>query len=147
MDYRFKLEALRQYRSFQEESQQKEMAEARRLRDQEAAMLDELTGLRVETEKDLKAQQQGCTTGSSLVIYHNYLNKLTSDIHVQKNKLADAEKHLDKKREALLLAMQKRKTLDKLKEKDQKAYVENLNIEEEKFINEIAINRFNAKHK
>ena len=147
MDYRFKLEALRQYRSFQEETRQKEMAEAQRLRDREAAILDGLNSMRDKTEQDLKAQQKGRTTGPSLAIYHNYLNKLASDIRTQKIKLVDAEKKLDEKRDALLLAMQKRKTLDKLKEKSQKAYFENLNSEEEKFINEMAINRFSAKQK
>ena len=137
MDYRFKLEALRQYRSFQEESHQKEMAEAQRLRDREAAILDGLNGMRDKTEQDLKAQQKGCTTGPSLAIYHNYLDKLASDIRAQKTKLVDAEKKLG----------EKSKTLDKLKEKSQKSYFENLNSEEEKFINEMAINRFSAKQK
>jgi flagellar export protein FliJ len=147
VEHRFKLEALRQYRSSQEESRQKEMAGAQRVRDHEAAVLAELTALRDNAEKDLKSQQEGSTTGPRLTIYNNYLNKLASDIFAQKFKLADAEKMLAKKREALLLAMQKRKTLEKLKEKSQKAYIQNLNSDEAKFINEMAINRFTAKHR
>jgi flagellar export protein FliJ len=147
MDYRFKLEALRQYRSFQEESRQKEMAEAQRIRDQEAALLEELSAMRKRTEEALAKEHRGSTTGPCLSIYNSYLNKLTADIFSQKFKLVDAEKKLVERREALLLAMQKRKTLERLKEKGREAYLENLNSEEEKFINEMAINRYNANHR
>jgi len=142
MDYRFKLEALRQYRSFQEETRQKEMADAQRIRDRESRILSELTELRNQTEKDLKSKQKESIMAPYLAIYSNYLNKLESDIFAQKHKLADAEKMLEKTREALLAAMQKRKTLEKLKEKGLKVHLENLNSQEEKFINEMAISRF-----
>jgi len=147
MDYHFKLEALRQYRNFQEESQQKEMAEAQRVRDQEATGLAELIARRDQTVEALRLQQENCTTGPNLAIYHDYLNQLASDIFAQKFKVSDAEKKLTKKREALLLAIQKRKALDKLKAKGQKAHTEHLNSEEEKFINEMAINRYSAKNR
>ncbi len=147
MDYRFKLEALRQYRSFQEETRQKEMAEAQRIRDREAGVLRELTDLRQQTENDLKSKQKESIMAPCLAMYSNYLNKLESDIFAQRYKLADAEKLLQKTREALLAAMQKRKTLEKLKEKGLKAHLENLNSEEEKFINEMAISRFAIKQR
>ena len=147
MDYRFKLEALRQYRSFQQENLQKEMAEAQRVRDREADVLDELTKLRERTEQDLKSKQKESITGPYLAIYNNYLNKLASDIFSQTHKLSDAQKNLETARQALLEAMQKCKTLDKLKEKGLKAHMESLNSEEEKFINEMAINRFSLKQR
>jgi flagellar protein FliJ len=147
MDYRFKLEALRQYRVFQEEARQKELAEAMRLRDQQAQILARLIDRRNKTEKDLIARQDGGTTGPHLTIFSNYLNKLASDIFSQNHKVADAEKNLEKTREALLEAMQKRKTLDKLQEKELKAHMERLSREEQKFINEMAISRFNHKPK
>jgi flagellar protein FliJ len=147
MDYRFKLEALRQYRVFQEEARQKELAEAMRLRDQQAEVLARLIEQRNRTEMDLKTRQNDGTTGPHLTIFSNYLNKLASDIFSQNHKVAEAEKNLDKTREALLVAMQKRKTLDKLKEKGLKAHMDRLSREEEKFINEMAISRFNHNQK
>jgi flagellar FliJ protein len=147
MDYRFKLETLRQYRAFQEEERQKEFAEALRLRDQEVEILAELIDLRHKTEKELASKQNRRITGPFLSIFSTYLNKLASDIFTQNHKVAAAEKNLDASREALLTAMQKRKTLDKLKEKGFKAYLEKLNHEEEKFINEMAISRFAIRQK
>jgi len=147
MDYQFKLEALRKYRKFQEETLQKELAEAQRLRDREAGILTELIDLSDKTERDLKLKQEESASGPCLAIYSNYLNALASDIFAQKYKLADAEKHLEKKREVLLVAMQKRKTLDKLKEKGLKVHLDSLNSEDEKFINEMAISRFSIKRR
>ncbi len=147
MDYQFKLEALRKYRKFQEETLQKELAEAQRMRDREADILTELIDLSDKTESDLKLKQKESASGPCLAIYSNYLNTLTSDIFAQKVKLADAEKQLAEKREVLLAALQKRKTLDKLKEKGLKAHLESLNNEDLKFINEMAISRFSIKQR
>jgi flagellar protein FliJ len=147
MDAQFKLEALRRYRGFQEETRQKEMAEAQRIRDQEAAMLATLISARDKTEKDMQSKQQARTTGPHMTIYHNYLDKLASDIFAQKFKLADAENKLADKRKALLAAMQKRKALDKLKEKWVKAKADDLSQAEQKFINEMAISRYSMKQK
>ena len=147
MDYQFKLEALRQYRVFQEEERQKELAEALRLRDQQAEVLAGLVDLRKKTEQDMKDKQNGGITGPYLAIFSNYLNKLASDIFSQNHRVAEAEKNLEKSREALLAAMQKRKTLDKLKEKGLKAYMSRLSRNEEKFINEMAISRFTHRQK
>ena len=147
MDYRFKLEALRKYRVFQEEVRQKEMAEALRGRNQQVEILNELIDLRNKTEKEMKSKQNSGITGPCLTIYSNYLDKLASDIFSQNHKVAEAEKNLDKCREALMVAMQKRKTLDKLKEKGLQAYMSRLCHEEEKFINEMAISRFGCRQK
>lgn len=145
MGYQFKLEALMNFRKFQEEKVQKEMAEAQRIRDQEAEKLKELIGQSKQTENDLKLKQQEGASGPCLSIYSNYLAKLVSDIFSQQHVLADAQKILEQKREALLAAMQKRKTLEKLKEKGFKTYMENLSSADQKFINEMAISRFHLK--
>ena len=72
---------------------------------------------------------------------------MQNHIFAQKHKLVDAEKQLEEKREVFLDAMQKRKTLDKLKEKGLKAHIESLNSEEQKFISEMAISRFSIKQR
>ena len=95
----------------------------------------------------MQSKQLERTTGPCMAIYDNYLNKLTSDIFAQRFKVADAERLLEKKRKALMKAVQERKTLDKLKEKRLRAHVDNLNSKELKFINEMAISRFSMKQK
>jgi flagellar FliJ protein len=67
---------------------------------------------------------------------------LTAEIADQRARVEQAEMLCQKKMQALLEAMQNRKAIDKLKEKDFQAYREELGQTEQKFLNEIAINRF-----
>ena len=142
MSYRFKLEALRRYRRFQEETLHKELSELQRRQATETMKLSRLVALRCQAEAQLTQRQAASTTAPQLTSYHAYLRRLSMDIASQRLELRRAEKACEQKRQALVLAMQKRKTLEKLKENGLRAYLQNLNQEEEKFINEMAINRF-----
>ncbi len=142
MSFKFKLEALRQYRNFQEDALQKEFAQAQRHRDQEIDQLQTLEDKRSRAEESLKQEQEKSTNGPHMALYDTYLNRLTGEISDQRVRVKQAEAVCNQKMQELLEAMQNRKTIDKLKEKDLQAYMENLNQNEQKFINEIAINQF-----
>ena len=142
MSFKFKLEALRRYRGFQEDVLQKELAHAQRNRDQEIERLHLLMDKRSRAESDLKRQQEISTNGPHMALYDAYIQRLTGEIDEQQVRVKQAEAMCDEKMGALLEAMQNRKSIDKLKEKDLRAYVEELNQAEQKFLNEIAINQF-----
>ena len=146
MGYNFKLEALRQYRNFQEDIKKKELAQAQRDRDQEIEYLDTLIDKRYQLEQDLKSEQQNSTNGPHMALYDQYLTRISDEITKQRQKLEDAETRCKQKMGNLLQAMQHRKTIEKLKEKDFHTYMESLNQTEQKFINEIAINQFARNH-
>ncbi len=142
MSFKFRLEALRQYRNFQEDALQKELAQAQRERDQEVDRLQSLLDKRSRAEEDLKREQEKSTNGPHMALYDTYLNRLEGEIADQRMRVNQAENMCKQKMQELLEAMQNRKTIDKLKEKDLQAYMENLNQNEQKFLNEIAINKF-----
>jgi flagellar FliJ protein len=142
MAYEFKLEALRQYRHFKEEMLQKELAEMQRNRDQEIALLAEMVDKRTRSEQDMIEEQEKHTRGPRMAMYETYLKRLAEDIKNQRKKVEKAEALCSEKMSALLEAVQERKSIEKLKEKGLKAYMDNLNQNEQKFLNEIAINRF-----
>jgi len=142
MQFKFKLEALRRYRNFQEELIQKELAEAQRSRDREMDLLDELIDKRVRAEQGLRSEQEKSTSGPHIALYDNYLKRLSEDIRNQQKSVKAAEAVCEQKMRALLEAMQKRKALDKLKTKGLQTYIETLNHQEQKFLNELALNRF-----
>jgi flagellar protein FliJ len=144
MAYQFKLEALRRYRQHEEERLQKELADAVRRRDRAATAMDDLLEQRTETESELYQSQNQSTFSSHFCIYVRYLQGLEEKILEQRQRLSEAEKEADRRRDNLLQAVKKRKTLDKLKEKGLKAYIAELDHEELKFINEIAISRFGS---
>jgi flagellar FliJ protein len=142
MVYNFKLEALRQYRTFQEDIRKKELAQAQRERDQEIEHLDALKDKRVELEHDFKSEQQNSTNGPHMALYDRYLKRISVEISAQQQRLEAAETRCKEKMGYLLQARQHRKTIEKLKEKDFHTYMKSLDLTEQKFINEIAINRF-----
>ena len=142
MSFKFKLEALRQYRNFQEDLTQKELAQAQRNRDREIDLLESLIDKRHRAEQNRKSEQEISTNGPHMALYDNYLKRISGEIAAQRQRIKDAEALCKEKMGALLEAMQNRKTMDKLKEKDLHAYLDNLNQNEQKFLNEIAINQF-----
>jgi flagellar export protein FliJ len=145
VQYRFKLEALRQYRQFQEDKLHKELSDALRFRDHLARVLAGQIEMRKQTEMDLERLQSEATTGARMAVYESYLKRIGDQIQQQRNKVQQADKVCLERRAVLLGAVQKRKALDKLKEQDYRAYLADLNQKELKFINEMAINRFAAK--
>jgi flagellar FliJ protein len=147
MGYQFKLEALRNYRQYQEETRQKELAEADQIRQQIAGELKLLLIKQHETEQDLKTHQKENAAAPMMTLYASYLKKITAEIALQRQKVATAEATCKKKRDDLLLAMQKRKALERIKEKDFEKYLATLEHKEAKFINEMAINRFALNQK
>lgn len=142
MSFKFKLEALRRYRSFQEDLVQRELAEAQRDRDQEIDRLQSLMDKRSRAENDLRRQQESSTNGPFMALYDTYIQRLTGEVSEQQMRVKQAEAKCSEKMQALLEAMQNRKSIDKLKEKDLRSYMEALNQTEQKFLNEIAINQF-----
>ena len=145
MSYQFKLEALRRYRLFQEEALNKELADAQRLRDLALQDLDGIQAMRDKTEADLQQEQVRAGFATQVIVYHRFLRKLAEDLIRQQHKVQAAQNLCDQRREDLLEAMKKRKALDKLKENGLRAYLSDLDKEEAKFINEMAINRFNLE--
>lgn len=139
MGFQFKLEALRRYRLFEQENLQKALADAQRLLEEARTRLAAHVALRDKTEADFRRHPEAGT------LYRNYLRQLALEIETLRDRLKKAEIVCEDKRRALLAAMKKRKTLDRLKEKSVQAYLEGLNQDETKFIDEMAINRFTLK--
>ncbi len=146
MPYTFKLEALRKFREFEEERIQKEFSEAQRKRDEAAQRLADQVALRKKTEQEFGAKQDG-NAASQAAMYRNFLQRLSEEIDLLRQKLMVAEKACEKRRRELLEAMKNRKALDRLKEKGAQNYREDQNRDEGKFIDEIAINRFMLKRR
>ncbi|KJS30364.1 MAG: hypothetical protein VR64_16875 [Desulfatitalea sp. BRH_c12] len=141
MGYHFKLEALRQFRQFTEERLQKELALAQRVLEQSEAILNDSIAKREKTEAAFRQTPQAPLAG----MYRHFLERVAEDITLQSSKVQAARTACEEKRDELLTAMKKRKTLDRLKEKGQQAFTADLNGAEEKFVNEIALNRYTRK--
>ena len=142
MKFAFKLEALRRFRYHQEEVQQKAFADAQRIVEQAQTLLNDQILLKKNTELEFQELQSDLLTGPRAGIYRSYLNRLAEKIVKSRQLLAKSEDDLEQAREALFDAMKRRKAIDRLKENEFRTFIEQLNREEIKFIDEMAISRY-----
>lgn len=145
MGYHFKLEALRRYRQFQEDELQRELADALHSKEEAISILANFETQLAQTEKEMYRQQTDSTNAAKLIIFPRFMQRITEKISEQHYRIEKIDKQCKMLREALLEAVKKRKTLEKLEEKEFQSYLADLSSEEQKFINEIAINQFNLK--
>ncbi len=145
MGFEFKLEALRRYRLFEQEQMQKTLAEAQRDLEQVKAHLEQRIALRAATEAEFNAGRADAASACQAGLYRHYLQNLANQIETLRQQVTAAETVCEQKRQELLVAVKKRKALDRLKEKGGQAYLADMKRKEEEFINEMALSRFGFK--
>lgn len=85
-------------------------------------------------------------TFQQLLILKEYVPVLKMLIKEIEQKLKLAEQRLEEVRNVLMDRIKETRTLEKLKEKEWEAYLHELNLEEQKIIDEIAINNHYKKN-
>jgi flagellar export protein FliJ len=139
--YRFKLQALLNHRYHQEEVCQKEMAEAQRNLTDAQDKLRRLKKDKHDNIQKLHARQKARHNVSKVIIFINYIKKLSNDIEAQMQRVAKASEKVNQKRHDLITIMKKRKTLEKLKEKGRLEFELKMMQAERKFNDEVSATR------
>jgi flagellar FliJ protein len=143
--YRFKLEALLNHRRHQEEICQKELARLKRQLADEQEKLRRQKQQKRENIRNLQARQKESNTVSDIILYMKYIEQLSKEIEQQATCVREATQKVSQKRNELIGIMKKRKTLEKLKEKDWLAYQKKMLQDERKFMDEVATTRHARK--
>ena len=146
MAYEFKLEALLRFRIHEEERLQKDFSEAQRNLSVARQNVFDHIALKLKTEEDFALNHKE-TTGPQVLIYRTYLDQLGKQIDELKKNETLCFNRWNETRNKLLEAMKNRKAINKLKEKDLAAYEEKIKNNEKRFIDEIAVNRFNLNQR
>ena len=139
--YRFKLQALLNHHRHQEDVCQKELAEARRKLSDVQKTLSCIKKEKRENIRELQRQQEKSHSVPKIILFINYIKQLARNIEKQIQRLRKATKRVTQKRDNLIFIMKKRKTLEKLKEKEWLAYQQKKMQEERKFSDEVAATR------
>jgi flagellar FliJ protein len=139
--HRFKLEALLNHRLHQEDICQKELAETERLLADEKGKLRRWKKEKRNNIQTLQIKQKEKINVSDIVLSVNYIQRLSEKIEVQKQCIREATRKVNQKRQELIIIVKKRKTLEKLKEKDLRAYQQKMMQNERKFMDEVASTR------
>jgi flagellar FliJ protein len=140
--YRFNLEPLLNHRRYQEEILQKELAG---LKTRLAAEKNQLRVLKKKKRRylgQLQLKQQSGRPVSEIKLYLHFVDHLSEKMDAQNQRVLRAEKGFNLKRQDLIEAMKKRKTLEKLKEKGVQAHQQKMLKKERDFMDEVAGNQF-----
>ena len=143
--YRFKLEALLNHRRHQEEICQKELAQCQRRLAGEQEKLRRIKHLKRDYLLKLHERQKGSISISDVILYMNYVARLSEEIELQTACVRESAKQVNQKRNKLIGIVKKRKTLERLKEKDQMTYRKKLMLDERKLMDEVATTRHARK--
>ena len=143
--YKFSLQSLLNHRKHIEENLEKELGRIKRVVNNEKRRLEKIRKEKIKCREELKKKQSDGKKVNEIILYFNYLDKLSKDIGKQKRCLKDVEKEYNIKRSELIEAMKKRKTLERLKEKEMKAFNYSEMKVETNIMNEVAANRFIRK--
>jgi len=143
--YRFNLEPLLNHRRYQEEILQKELAGSKICL---AAEKDKLWILRQKKRKYVQQLQEKQTDGrpaSEIKLFVDFVEQLSKEMEVQRQNVLQAERDFNLKRQDLIAAMKKRKTLDRLKEKGLQAYEQEQIKKERSLMDEVASRQSNQQ--
>ena len=143
--YKFSLEPVLKYRKLLEEDFQKDFAVLKRQLFDEKEKLSNFEQTRDRFSRELQQKQVKSISVSDILLYTDYLQQVSKEIEEQSEKILEAEKSVDLKREEVVGAMKNRKTIDRLREKGLKAHVQELSKKEQGLMNEAAINIFSKK--
>lgn len=136
MKFKFGLETLLKYRKTIEDQYRMELAS---LREKQLFEQEKMFDIR-ESQRMLQKNIQNNSPNSLL-----YLEELSRQSIVQRKILSKLDQEITEKRNKLIDASKSRKMIEKLKEKKLDEYKQDLNIKENKAIDELTTNRFLRK--
>jgi flagellar FliJ protein len=95
--------------------------------------------------QQLQEKQTGGRQASEIKLFVDFVDQLSKEMDAQRQNVLEAERDFNLKRQDLIAAMKKRKTLDRLKEKGLQAYEQEQLKKERSFMDEVASRQFNQK--
>ncbi|MGD8764772.1 MAG: flagellar export protein FliJ [Desulfobacteraceae bacterium] len=143
--FKFNLQPLLNHRRYLEEVLQKELAQFRKRLTAEQNKLRRLKEKKREYSQKLQQRQKENGTVSDLILYLQYLDRLSTELEHQHQQVVAAEKDFKNKRNDLIKTMKNRKILEQLKENRSKAYQQQMLKNERKFMDEVAAKQFSNK--
>lgn len=138
----FRLETLLQHRINIEE---KERNKFRKLRIELQDALNHqkaLAARQVQARAELAQQKSGVCDGGEIEWSYLYLNRLDLEMKRSAERIVELERHCDAQRQIMIEASRNKQMIENLKAKKRKEHLVALDREEQKFIDEIVVNRF-----
>lgn len=142
--YNFRLEKVLNYKETLEDFKKTEYGDLHQKLNREENILLDYNMYKESLLKDNKFSTEKISIGN-LKLFNNYLKDISKNIEDQEQIVNETKKELEKAKEEMLIAMQEKKSFEKLKEKDYQEYLYNSKKKEEKIIDEIVTFNINTQ--
>ena len=136
--FKFSLEKVLSLREFEQNQAQIELGKAQSVVND---LNNKIKFIALEIVKSNESRANS-TDLNFLLSIENYVNGLNYKKEILLEELAKAQLVLEEKRAIVVEAIKKRKSLEKLKEKQFEEYKKQYNLEEEKILDEISTSKF-----
>ncbi|MBW2486768.1 MAG: flagellar export protein FliJ [Deltaproteobacteria bacterium] len=143
--YQFKLESLLNHRRYQEEVLQKTLADLKKHLQAEQHQLRNLKKKKRRNVQLLSAMQRKGRPASELKLYVDFIDHLTAELTAQAKRVMEAQRRFDATHRELMVAMKKRKILEKLKAKGRRAYEQTQFKKERALLDDVAGHQYILK--
>ena len=140
--FQFKLQRLLEFRKIREEQAQAEFAKATRVFLHEKERMKILQETLTDTFNILKAQQEKSGPPIMLKMFQEYIDTTREGIRLQASKVAAAGEYRQKCLKAFEEASRRRKAVDNLRERRLQQYQDEVLLEEQGFLDELAGQRY-----
>jgi len=140
--FTFRLEPVLKHRKHQEEMLQKELSLLQRKTEQERSALKRCFEKLGRLMNEVQCLQQEGVTISEQILYCDCIEHQKLKIDLLKKEIVKMETQIDIKRKELMEAVKNHKILEKLKEKKNFVYIEDMLKTEQKLLDEAAVCRF-----
>lgn len=140
--FRFSLETLLELRQNQENLAYKALLEAQLVLTKSLSSLEELEKEKKDLEKEIQKEQMAPSSAATLADQYEFYRTIEKRIEYQKSLVREARQEMDNQRQALAIAIQKRKMMENLQEKKFSEWEYNLQEQERAFFDELATMRF-----
>lgn len=145
--FKYRMEPLLKMKEHQEKEKQKLLAAIQKKRMRQESEIAELKNKQNDVVVHKTNKLNSSFTVAEMLVCSRYLYKLKKDQLINTELLKAIGKDEEMKRKQLLLAAQERKKYEKLKEKQQAKYYNEVKSLEEKESDETALNSFRLKKK
>lgn len=136
--FNFRLQTKLEITQLQEKQAREELQTALYRRDQIAARLQGLAQRLLELEEGMRKLGSVPCSPQQLMVYHNYFPVFRSWIKETELELREMENQVERCRIVLLERKRETRTLERLREREWQRYIREMNLAEQKVIDELA---------
>jgi flagellar FliJ protein len=134
-----KLGKLLQYRKWQEEKSQRELARRKKFARRELDKLEDLREKKAREDRIFLSGQQEPITSEQLKLYADFMQGISLKCQEQKGEVAKALVQVEEKRTELIRHSQEKRIVEKLKEKQDEELNKKCDRREQQFLDEICL--------